>query len=43
MEKEEQRFAIKFFWLKGWGSKKIHQELMGTLGDDAYGLSQIKI
>jgi hypothetical protein len=43
MEKEEQRFVVKFFWLKGWGSKKIHQKLMSTLGDDAYGLSQIKI
>jgi hypothetical protein len=43
MEKEEQRFAVLFFWLKGWGSKKIHQELMSTLGDDTYRLSQIKI
>jgi hypothetical protein len=43
MEKKEQRFVVKFFWLKGWGSKKILQELMGTLRDDAYGLPQIKI
>jgi hypothetical protein len=43
MEKEEQRFVAKFFWLKGWGSKKVYQELMNTLGDDAYELSQIKI
>jgi hypothetical protein len=43
MEKEEQRLVVKFFWLKGWGSKTIHQELMSTLEDDAYGLSQIKI
>jgi hypothetical protein len=42
MEKEEQRFVVKFFWLKGWGSKKIHQELISTFGDDAYGLSHIK-
>jgi hypothetical protein len=25
------------------GTQKIHQELMNTLGDDAYRLSQIKI
>jgi hypothetical protein len=25
------------------GFEKIHQDLMNTLGDDAYGLSQIKI
>jgi hypothetical protein len=43
MEKEEQRFVIMFFWLKGWGSKRIHKKLMSTLGDDVYKLSQIKI
>jgi transposase len=43
MEKEEQRFVVKLFWLKGWEPKKIHQELMSTLADDARGLSQIKI
>jgi hypothetical protein len=43
MEKEEQRFAVKFFSLEEWCSKMIHQELMNTLGGDAYGLSQIKI
>jgi transposase len=43
MKKEEQRFIAKVFWLKGWGSKKIYLELMSTRGDDAYGLSQIKI
>lgn len=43
MQKEEQRFVIKYFWLKEWGAKKIHQELVSTLGDDAYGVSQIKI
>jgi hypothetical protein len=42
MDKEEQRFVIKYFWTKGWGSKKIHEELITTLGDDAYHLSQIK-
>jgi hypothetical protein len=43
MEEQEQRFVVKFFWLKGWKSKKIHQEWMSTLRDDAYGLSQTKI
>jgi hypothetical protein len=43
MEKEQQRFIVTFFWLKGWGSKKFHQKLMSTLEDDAFWLSQIKI
>jgi hypothetical protein len=43
MEKEEQRFVMKFLWLKGWGAKRIHEELMSTLGDDSYGVPQIKI
>jgi hypothetical protein len=43
MEKEEQRFAMKLLWLKGWGAKKIHKELMSILGDGSYGVSQIKI
>jgi hypothetical protein len=43
MEKEEQRFVVKFLSLKGWESKRIHQALINTLGDDPYGLSQIKI
>jgi hypothetical protein len=33
---------MKYFWMKGWGSEKIHEELITTLGDDAYHLSQIK-
>jgi hypothetical protein len=33
MEKEKQRFVMTFLWLKGWGAKKIHEELMSTLGD----------
>jgi hypothetical protein len=32
MEKEEQRFVMKLLWLKGWGAKKIQEELMSTLG-----------
>jgi hypothetical protein len=43
MEKEEQRFLRKYFWVKICGSKTIHQELVTTLGADAYGLSPIKI
>jgi hypothetical protein len=43
MEKEEQRFVMKFLRLKGWGAKRIHEELMSTLGDDPYGASQNKI
>jgi transposase len=43
MEKEEQRFVMKFLWLKDLGAKRIREELMSTLGDDLYGVSQIKI
>jgi transposase len=43
MEKEEQRFVIKFLWRKGWRAKRIHKELISTLGDDSNGVSQIKI
>jgi hypothetical protein len=42
-EKEKQRFVVKFFWLKGWRSKKIHHEPMSTLGDGVFGLFHIKI
>jgi hypothetical protein len=42
MEKKEQRFVMKFLWLKGWGAKGIHEELMSTLGDNSYGVSQSK-
>jgi hypothetical protein len=43
MEKEEQRFLIKYFWMENWRSKKVYQEFVATLGADAYGRSQIKI
>jgi hypothetical protein len=43
MGKEEQRFVIKYLWIKGSGAKKIHEEVTNTLGDDASGPSQIKI
>jgi transposase len=43
MEKKEQRLMMKFLWMKGWGAKRIREKLMSTLGDDSYGISQIKI
>jgi hypothetical protein len=42
MEKSEQKFIIKFFFLKGLGSKAIHRELIAVLGSTAYSLTQIK-
>jgi hypothetical protein len=42
MEKSEQRFVIKFFFLKDLSSKAIHRELITVLGSTAYSLSQIK-
>jgi hypothetical protein len=43
MEKEKQRFMMKFLWLKAWAAKRIHEELMGTLGNDSCAVSQITI
>jgi hypothetical protein len=43
MAKEAQRFLIKCFWMKNWGSKKIHQELVTKLRADVYGRTKIKI
>jgi hypothetical protein len=43
MEREEQRFVMKFLWLKGWDAKRIPEELMSTLADDSPGVSQVKI
>jgi hypothetical protein len=40
---EEQRFVVKFLWLKGWESKTIHQEPISTFRDYAHRMSQIKI
>jgi hypothetical protein len=42
VEKDKQRFVMKFLWLKGWGAKIIHEELMNTLGDDSYGFPKSK-
>jgi hypothetical protein len=43
MEKDEQRFLIKYLWMKRWGTKRIHEELLTTFGVDPYGPPQIKI
>jgi hypothetical protein len=42
MEKSEQRFVVKFFFLKGLGSETIHRELTIVLGSAAYSLTRIK-
>jgi hypothetical protein len=42
MEKSEQRCVIKFLFLKGLGSKAIHNELTAVLGPTAYSLFQVK-
>jgi hypothetical protein len=36
MEKRQQRFVIMFFWLRDHHPRQIHQELLATLGGDAY-------
>jgi hypothetical protein len=43
MEKEKQKFIVRYCGIKSWGSKEMHKTLITTLGDDAYGVSQIKI
>jgi hypothetical protein len=35
MEKHEQRFVIKFFWMRGLAPSAIYQELQHTLGSTA--------
>jgi transposase len=42
MEKSEQRFIIKFLFLKGLDSKAIHSEFTAVLGPTAYSLHQVK-
>jgi hypothetical protein len=42
MEKSEQRFVIKFLFLKGLGSKAIHSELISGFGPIACSLPQLK-
>jgi hypothetical protein len=42
MEKSDQRFIIKFFFMKGLGAKATHRELTAVLGPMAYSLRQVK-
>jgi hypothetical protein len=42
MEKSEQLFVIKFFFLKELSPKKIHRELYSALGWTACSLSQVR-
>lgn len=42
MDNREQRIVIKYFFLKGWGYKKITTELTDTLEDDALSMSTIQ-
>jgi hypothetical protein len=42
MEKSEQRFIIKFFFMKGLGAKATHKELTAVLGTTAYSLHEVK-
>jgi hypothetical protein len=41
MEKSEQRFAMKFLFIKSLSAKAIHTELAGVLGSTTCSLSQI--
>jgi hypothetical protein len=42
MEKSEQRFIIKFFFMKGLSTKETHTELTAVLGPTASSLRQVK-
>jgi histone-lysine N-methyltransferase SETMAR len=42
MDEREQRVVIKFLWLQKQGSKVIHADLRGTLGDLAVSLPSVK-
>jgi hypothetical protein len=41
-EKSEQRFIIKFFFMKSLGAKATHKELTAVLGPTACSLRQVK-
>jgi hypothetical protein len=41
MEKAEQRFVVKFFFVKDFDSKIIHKKLTAILGSTVYALTQI--
>jgi hypothetical protein len=42
MDKSEQRIFIKYFSMKGLGSRLIHSELKSILYDSADGLSTVE-
>jgi hypothetical protein len=42
MEKHEQRFVIKFFWMRGLVPSAIYQELQHTLGSTAYSEDRVE-
>jgi hypothetical protein len=42
IEKSEQRFIIKFFFMKGLDTKTTHIELTAVLGTTAYSLRQVE-
>jgi hypothetical protein len=42
MEKPEQRFVIKFLFLKDLGAKAIHRELSAVLDPTAYSLASVE-
>jgi hypothetical protein len=35
MQKKEQRFVVKFLWLRGERPRQIYHELLATIGSDA--------
>lgn len=42
MDKNEKRAVIKYLFLKGMSSKDIHDDMLGTLGEDAPSYSAVK-
>jgi transposase len=42
MDEVEQRFVVKYFFLKGWGNKRITAELQTTFHDSALSSSTVK-
>jgi hypothetical protein len=42
MDRIEQKMMVKYFFLKGHGSKLIHKELVSTLQNNAISLSILK-
>jgi transposase len=42
MDEVEQRFVVKYFFIKGWGNKKITAELQATFQDSVLSNSTVK-